>query len=247
MLSELLEDKEAFIFDLDGTLLDSLDLWNEVDTSVVQAFCHEDINPQDIGIFRDNVLASSESANPYIDYIRLLKEKYHIKISLEEFMEYRRNISKLYQTTRIMPKPYAKELVQLLYSLNYQLGIASLSARNSIDIYRESNSFTKQLEFDKLFSHVLTIEDVKKRKPNPEIYLKMLERMDISNNRAVVFEDSLVGVIAARRAKITCIAIKDYGNLKDIAKITENASYFAENLQEIYDFCSKSLKKCLKP
>lgn len=59
------------------------------------------------------------------------------------------------------------------------------------------------------FDFVLCGDEVTKRKPNPEIYLKVLKKCDVKADNALVLEDSAVGVEAAFRAGIPCIQIPD--------------------------------------
>jgi putative hydrolase of the HAD superfamily len=59
------------------------------------------------------------------------------------------------------------------------------------------------------FDHVICADDVApgRTKPNPDIFLKALEQLDVPNDEAVVFEDSINGVLAARRAEIFVVAV----------------------------------------
>jgi beta-phosphoglucomutase len=70
------------------------------------------------------------------------------------------------------------------------------------------------IEASNYFDLVLSGEDVSKGKPNPEIYLKVLEYFQMEPEEALVFEDSEVGITAAENAGISYIEInkKFYGN-----------------------------------
>lgn len=63
------------------------------------------------------------------------------------------------------------------------------------------------IEADDVFTHILTGEDVKKGKPNPEIYNRALELLCVSSDEAIVFEDSEVGMKAAEAAGINYIKV----------------------------------------
>ena len=58
-----------------------------------------------------------------------------------------------------------------------------------------------------LFDVVLTGEDVEHGKPDPDVYLKALEKLNVSAEDAIAFEDTPIGMLAAERAKINCINI----------------------------------------
>lgn len=63
---------------------------------------------------------------------------------------------------------------------------------------------------DNDFDLILSGENVKQGKPNPEIYLKVLEQMSVTPNEALVFEDSKVGFEAASASGINYLPINQY-------------------------------------
>jgi putative hydrolase of the HAD superfamily len=67
----------------------------------------------------------------------------------------------------------------------------------------------EKLQLKKYFNVLLTGSDVNRKKPNPEILLKTLAEMDISNEEAVVIEDSQAGIQAAKAANIKCVICPD--------------------------------------
>ncbi len=60
-----------------------------------------------------------------------------------------------------------------------------------------------------MFDQIISGDDVKKGKPEPEIFLKACSKMNIPPSEALVFEDSIAGIEAARRAGILSFIIKD--------------------------------------
>ena len=71
------------------------------------------------------------------------------------------------------------------------------------------DTHAKRLGIFELFDHIICSDDVApgRTKPNPDIYLKALDQLNIKNDAAVVFEDSLNGVLAAHRAEIFVVAV----------------------------------------
>lgn len=84
-----------------------------------------------------------------------------------------------------------------------QVVIGSSSPHSWVDAH------AKRLGIFHYFKHIICQEDVPpgRTKPNPDIYLKALDMLKVRNTEAVVFEDSLNGVEAARRAKIFVVAV----------------------------------------
>ena len=72
------------------------------------------------------------------------------------------------------------------------------------------------------------------RKPDPEIYLSVLKRMDTDARNALVLEDSVVGVEAAYRASIDCIQVPDIIAPTDVQK--KQTIYTAKDLIEAKDY-----------
>jgi beta-phosphoglucomutase len=67
--------------------------------------------------------------------------------------------------------------------------------------------FTKFPEFKNYFDRAVTSEDVERGKPNPDCYRKILEKLEISAHEAVVLEDSMYGITAAKAAGISVICV----------------------------------------
>jgi HAD superfamily hydrolase (TIGR01509 family) len=73
--------------------------------------------------------------------------------------------------------------------------------------YREVEIICSKLDFDRYFDLKLARDHVKNAKPDPEIYLKAADRMNVKPDECIVFEDSVIGIRAAKNANMKCIAI----------------------------------------
>lgn len=92
--------------------------------------------------------------------------------------------------------------------------------------------------FKDVFWIILERENVTERKPNPEIYLKAVEELNMKKEDILVIEDSEVGVEAAKNAGLTCIAIRNkYTNHEKT-----RADYVVNNLVEAGSIIEKMLK-----
>lgn len=92
-------------------------------------------------------------------------------------------------------------LLEALYKAKVPCAIASSSILKNINLLLEHSHIRKY------FSHIISGEDVKDGKPNPECFIKAARALKIASERCVVFEDALLGVEAAIRAKSRCVAI----------------------------------------
>ena len=99
--------------------------------------------------------------------------------------------------------PGVVEIIEEAKLAGLQVAIGSSSPHSWVDTH------AKRLGIFDYFDHVICQDDVApgRTKPNPDIYLKALEQLNVKNDAAVVFEDSLNGVLAARRAEIFVVAV----------------------------------------
>jgi HAD superfamily hydrolase (TIGR01509 family) len=114
---------------------------------------------------------------------------------------YRRESELLIHASDIMPG--VVNLIEQAREQGVQVAIGSSSPHSWVDTH------AKRLGIFHYFKHIICQDDVApgRTKPNPDIYLKALEVLKVQNTEAVVFEDSLNGVEAARRAKIFVVAV----------------------------------------
>jgi HAD superfamily hydrolase (TIGR01509 family) len=96
--------------------------------------------------------------------------------------------------------PGAHDLLIFLKK-NLQLALATNSRMREVDI------ICSKLGFDKFFDLMLARDHVKNAKPDPEIYLKAANILNAEPDECIVFEDSIVGIRAAKSAGMRCIAI----------------------------------------
>jgi len=119
---------------------------------------------------------------------------------------------------------------QALKSLKdrYVMAVVTSSLRKHFDIIHRRTNY---LQF---FDFVLTREDYNKSKPEPEPYLKALELLAIDPDNVVVIEDSERGIMAAKRAGLTCWAVPNrlstHGNFSQADKILSNIEEVARLL-----------------
>ncbi len=242
-LENVLKNKDVFIFDLDGTLIDSVGIWNKVDQKLINDLGHVLVPENVININRDQVLGASTSGFPYEDYARYLNEKYQLHKTYEEIYKYRRKIMQKFLEHDVKKQPYAKEVVEILKKWDMTLVLATTTTRNNLNTYMVDNEDTKSLNVASNFSLILTMEDVSNFKPNPEIFNKVLELLGVDKERCIVIEDSIVGIKAAKEAGIDSIAVKEKHSNETTDELKKCANVYIDSLEEIYDIYRKKLEK----
>ncbi|MCI8654630.1 MAG: HAD family phosphatase [Clostridia bacterium] len=222
----MLKGKKVIIFDMDGTLIDSIGIWNEIDRELIKTISKENIGNIDIGKQRDEKLKEySKSEDAYLEYCGFLKEKYHSKISKEEIKKIRYEIADNYLRTIIDYKPNVEKVLKYLKQKGFILVIASTTNDHTIDIYNNNNkNIINKANIGEIFSLIYSKGSVKELKPNPEIHYKILKELNVDKEECLIIEDSLIGVEAANNANIEVAIIYDrYSdcNRKEINKLSQ--------------------------
>ena len=228
--------KKVIIFDMDGTLIDSVGVWNKVDMELIKELgCLEELNEIEIQQQRDNKLREfSKSENPYIEYCKFLSSKYSSNLTGEETLKKRFDIAQNYLKNEIDYKDDVPELLKLLKEKNYTLVIASTTRRKNMDIYCSENiNIINKANIKDYFSIVYTREDAKEIKPNPEIYLRIVNELKVRKDECLIFEDSLIGIDAANNAGIESVAMYDKYSDMERDEIEKKATYSFNNYREV--------------
>ncbi len=116
-------------------------------------------------------------------------------------VRYRRESDAIIHASSIMPGVVS--MIEQAKQNGLQVAIGSSSPHSWVD------SHARRLGIFDYFDRIICQDDVPpgRTKPNPDIFLKALEYLNVKQDAAVVFEDSLNGVAAARRAEIFVVAV----------------------------------------
>ena len=176
---------QAVIFDMDGVLVDSGAYHRRAWRALLKELGAE---PKDAEFWRLTIGRPVEEALPVLLGRRL---------SAREIARYSKRKTDLYHQIadgRFQQVPGAVTFVRALEALGVPRALATSASGWSVTAVLSDLGFTSQ------FPVVVTAEDVGRGKPDPEVYLLAASRLGVAPRACVVFEDSLVGIEAARRA-----------------------------------------------
>ena len=235
MENNLIIGKKVIIFDLDGTLIDSVGIWNEVDKILIRKLTNNDqMKIHNIHQKRDNVLSLSKTDNIYLEYCDFLRREYNLDMPAEEILDLRTCISDEYTKNQVDYKPKADELLHILNDMGYILALATTTTTKQLDLYRNLNKNMKdKANMDSLFQVILTQDDVNEKKPSPEVHNKIMKLLQINPSECLIIEDSLVGVQAGKNAGIDVAVLYDKYSDTDRKQINELADYKFNSFDEI--------------
>jgi HAD superfamily hydrolase (TIGR01509 family) len=181
---------EAVVFDLDGLLLDSEQLWDEVREELARergGRWHERAQ-------RDMMGMSSPEWSRYMHEVIGLPEPPE-EISAEVV----RRLEERYRE-RLPLLPGAREAVERI-AAHWPLGLASSSNRELIDLVLDQGDLAR------FFRVTVSSEEVELGKPAPDVYLEAARRLGVDPIRAVAVEDSHNGIRSAKAAGMRVVAI----------------------------------------
>lgn len=216
--NRILENIKAVIFDLDGTLVDSMWMWKDIDIEYLGKYqlalpesLQQDIEgmsfTETAAYFKENFAIPRTLYEIQQDWIDMAYEKYRHQVSL---------------------KPGARHFLEDMFSKNIRMGIATSNGRGLVDAVLEARGLGRY------FHSVCTACEVAKGKPSPDIYLKVAEDLDVRPENCLVFEDIPMGILAGKNAGMAVCAVEDEFSAHQREKKRAWADYYIETYDDIY-------------
>lgn len=225
----MLQDIDAVIFDLDGSLVDSMWLWRAIDIEYLGRF-HISM-PED--------LQSSIEGMSFGETAVYFKETFAIPDSLEKIMADWNHMAWDKYMHDVPLKPGIPEFLEGCRENDIRLGIATSNSRelaeNVAAVHNLKNYFTS----------IMTGSDVARGKPCPDIYLAVAEQLGVSPARCLVFEDILPGILAGKNAGMRVCAVEDAYSAQSKEEKIKLADYYIENYSGL--FGSGAGETCAEP
>ena len=219
-----LELPAAVIFDMDGVLVDS----NPFHLAKWIDFLNERQIPFDRATLPELILGKRNDTlfRHFLGPDLARKESRRLSEEIEAIF---RKVFKAHAK----PLPGIDRLIRECHAAAVPMAVASSAMKKNVDFVVEA------LGYHEYFRVVVTGDEVTHPKPDPEIYLKAARRLAVEPALAVAFEDSYVGVGAAKNAGMKCVAVASSFPIEELRPLADLAvpSFEAvslENLQELF-------------
>ena len=211
---------KGIIFDMDGTIVDSLPYHYEA----WKIFFNE-----------NKVENFSEKLNEYkgggtLDLMRTVYGNQYSKKELKKMSEDKEKIFRKIYKGEIKQILGFKKFLGELKSKDIMIGLASNAIRKNVSM------IINELEIYDYFDSIICGDEVINGKPNPEMFNETIDRFNINKDECLIFEDSLEGVLAAKNSGVKVIGITSSSSnkvLKDAGCVMSISDYLDFKLSDI--------------
>lgn len=217
MRHEMLQDIKAVIFDLDGSLVDSMWMWRAIDIEYLGRF----------GIPLPEDLQSRIEGMSFSETAVYFKEHFPIPDSIDQIKEDWNCMAWDKYANEVPLKPGIPEFLERCREEGIKLGIATSNSRQLVE------NIAKVHNLRDYFSCIMTGCDVAHGKPSPDIYLAVAEGLDCPPSQCLVFEDIIPGIQAGKAAGMRVCAVEDAYSVNDCERKKALADYYISDYYAI--------------
>jgi len=201
---------KAVIFDLDGTLVDSMWIWEQIDIDFLKERGHE---------LPDDLQKDIEGCS-FSETAHYFKERFNLEEDIESIKSIWIAMTEPYYKGDIKLKKGVLELLNDFKSRHIKMAIATSNSRILAEsVLKENNIYD-------YFEVIVTSCDVKKGKPQPDVFLEAAKQIDVAPEDCLVFEDTHAGVLGGKAAGMHVIAIYDALSASYASEIKEDADQY---------------------
>ncbi len=213
----MLTNIDAVIFDLDGTLVDSMWIWKQIDEEYLKRY--------NISLPAD--FQKQIEGRSFQETAVYFKEYFNLADSLEQIMEDWNEMAMEMYCNHVPLKKNAREFLLFLRSNNIKIGIATSNS------YELASKIVEVLEIEEFFDVIIASRASVKGKPEPDIYLLVAKELNVACDRCLVFEDIIPGIQAGLSAGMKVCAVEDVYSSTIRAQKKEIAHYFIDDFSEV--------------
>lgn len=215
----MLKNIQSVIFDLDGTLVDSMWLWHDIDVEFLEKR----------GLPLPETYQSTIEGMSFTETAVYTKELFHLPESVEELKEIWNRMAIEKYTYEVPFKPGAEAFLEYLRQQDIRLGIATSNSRELVDAVAEA------LHFRDYIQEIVTACEVEKGKPAPDVYLEAARRLQVSPEHCLVFEDIPMGIMAGKNAGMRVCAVEDRYSVSQQEEKRKLADYYISSYTQVLE------------
>ena len=213
----MLNDIKGAIFDLDGTLVDSMWVWTQIDIDYLKMKGYS--MPENL---RSEIVHLSFSQTAIY-----FKEKFNLNDSIEEISEDWHNMAFNHYSNNVKLKLGVRDFLNNLKSFKIKIALATSNSIPLLEACLKNNGI-----YD-YFDSITTTDEVSNGKDSPDVYLLAANKLGISPKDCLVFEDILPAIQGAKAANMKVIAVKDDECLDSKEDLLKYADKYIHSFEEL--------------
>lgn len=216
--TKMIEEIDAVIFDMDGTLIDSMWIWPSIDEVYLKKY--NLVAPEN---FHEDIEGMS-----YTEVSRYFLEVFPtLTCTQQEVMDEWTEMAHERYMTEAPFKEGVREFILEMRSQGKKIGIATSNSRTLTE------DTLRALNAAELFDVIRTACEVGKGKPAPDVYLSVAEEMGVEPECCLVFEDVPMGILAGKNAGMKVCAVDDEFSRYQEEKKRSLADYYIYSYEDI--------------
>ena len=212
---------KSLIFDVDGTILDSMPMWLELENNLLKKYGHTmDSLDKDT---KDTIESLSiEGMSKFI------AENIATDMTFEEVFNYFQSSIDYKYANEVDAKAGSVDKIKYLKANGFKLAVASSSSSDCI-----IKAF-ERLGINECFDIIATADNTGLRKSEDGFWKSLIEKLGKDKNRVILYDDAIYAITQAKKLGIEVVGIKDFPwNEKDWDKIEQTAAYTLDGICDI--------------
>ena len=208
---------KAAIFDLDGTLVDSMWVWQQIDIEYLSKKGHAVPNNLNDEITH---LSFTQTAEYF-------KKRFSLEDSIEDIMNDWNTMAYNHYKNNVKLKPGALQYLLNLKNKGIKIGLATSNSMNLLTVTLKSNNAFE------LFDSITITDEVKKSKSNPDIYLLAAKKLNVDPSECMVFEDIIAASRGAKLAGMKVTGVFDEHSKHQTDILKEECDNYIYNYEDL--------------
>ncbi len=209
---------KAVIFDLDGSLVDSMWIWHAIDIEYLSKF----------GIDMPKKLQEDIGGRSFSETAVYFKERFNLPDTLQQIKDDWNHMAWDKYSNEVPVKDGVFEVLEYCRNHDIQMGIATSNSRELVD------NIVSVHRLEQYIGCIVTGCEVPRGKPAPDVYLAVAKKLGVKPEECLVFEDIVEGIMAGKAAGMKVCAVYD-----------KNSEYQDEDKRRLADYYTYEFRELI--
>jgi len=216
-INDIIEKYEAVLFDMDGTLVDSMWVWNKIDKDFLTKYKFE----------VPETLKADIQGMSYYQTACYFKDTFKLEESIEEIISTWDQMALETYKNEVPIKSGAEGFIKTLRDNGIKTAICTSNSRFLTEAVLEKYPVLRLIDV------VITSDEVREGKPSPDVYLTGASKLSVNPCKCLVFEDLPNGILAGKNAGMTTCTIDDGFSAKLIDQKVKLADFYIHDYEDL--------------